>query len=405
MNKTKIVIVGGGFGGVYTAKYLYKLLKDNVDITIINKNNYFLFTPLLHEVATGGLSPKSIVESLREIFRGTSINYVEDTVNEIDRNEKIVKTNKTNFKYDYLVLSPGAETNYFNTPGAQENTFTLKNLNDAITLRNHIIDTFEKAVIKKDSKMLSFAIIGAGATGVELASELIEYLKDTFYIYYSNTGFRREDIKVTLITNTSEIIGQFPIAMRNIAMNTLKKIGIEIMTNATATNIEPNNIKFSDGKNLQAHTIIWVAGVKPSLNQIKGIEIGPKGRIETNEFLQSKNNSEIFSLGDAGGSFPMLAQIAVQQAKTVASNINKLILNKNNAKLEKFSTNIKGLLISLGQLKAIGDFKGYTISGPFMWFIWRTIYLFNFNSWKKRFEIVVEWTINLFYPRDINILK
>lgn len=402
MNKIKIVIIGGGFGGVYTARNLNKLFKDKAEITLINKSNYFLFTPLLHEVATGGLTPESITESLREIFRGTNVNCIEDTVNEIDQNQKIVLTSSKSYNYDYLVVSSGAETNYFGISGAQENSFTLKNLNDAISFRNHIIENFEKATYSKNNDTLSCAIIGAGATGVELASELIEYMRETLCSYYKDSGFKKDDVRVTLITNTPQIISQFPEDMRILAKEELERKGVKIITNATVAKIEPGIITFADSNILKTHTIVWVAGVKPSLYSIKGIEVGQKGRMDVNEYLQNTKNEKIFGLGDASGNLPMLAQIAVQQAKTVAQNI---YAHNSGMELRKFTTNIKGLLISLGQWSALGNFKNKTLSGPIMWFIWRTIYLFNFNSWKKRFEIAIEWTINIFYPRDVTYLK
>ena len=403
MKKIKIVIIGGGFGGVYTARYLEKILDSKkTEITLINKTNYFLFTPMLHEVATGGLTPDSLIESLREIFREKSVNCVEDTVIEIDRTEKRVKTSLNSFDYDYLVISSGAETNYFGIPGVKENTFTLKNINDAISIRNHIIETFERVIETNNKDLLTCAVIGAGATGVELAVELIEYMKHTLCAYYRDSGLNKDDVKVSIITNTPEIITQFPADMRKIALSVLQKNDVNVITNSTVTKIEPHLITFGDGKTLKAHTIIWVAGVKPSLSLIKGLEIEVKGRMEINEYLQSTKNQEIFGLGDSSGNFPMLAQIAVQQAETVAYNINALI---NGRELKEFSTKIKGLLISLGQWYAIGHFGNITLRGPLMWWLWRTIYLFNFHSWKKRFEIAVEWTINLFYPRDITYLK
>jgi NADH dehydrogenase len=402
MNKTKIVIVGGGFGGVYTARNLLKLFGDRAEITIINKNNYFLFTPLLHEVATGALTPQSVVESLREVFRGTPVVNIEDTVTEIDRVNKIVKTSHSNYSYDYLVISSGAETNYFGIPGAQENSFTLKNLNDAISLRNHIIETFEKASESNCSENLSFAIVGAGATGVELAAELAEYVKETLHSYYNNSKIKKEDIKISIITNTSQVISVFPEKMRVLAQKSLESRGISVITNTTVSKVENGQITLADSTTIKAHTIIWVAGVKPSLSSIKGIDVGQKGRMDTNEFLQNINDPTIFGLGDASGNLPMLAQIAVQQAKTVAYNI---YAHKSGLRLNKFETKIKGLLISLGQWNALGNFHGLTLSGPVMWFIWRTVYLFNFNSWKRRLEIAIEWTVNLFYPRDITYLK
>ena len=407
MNKTKIVIVGGGFGGVYTAKNLQKYFDcDSAEITLINPSNYFLFTPLLHEVATGNLSPESIVEPIREVFRDSCINFVEDTVTEVKSETKEVVTNHATFSYDYLVISAGAETNYFGTPGAKENTITLKNMNDAVALRNYIISICEKAVKENNKNLLSVAIVGAGATGVELATELVEYMQHTIFSYYKASGFVKEDIKITLVTATPDVISMFPQKMRDIALAELNKRGIQVMANAMVTKVDPHSITFKDGQTLNAETLIWVAGVTPSLSNIKGVEVGPKKRIEVNASLQSLKNPEIFALGDAGGAFPMLAQVAVRQARVVAQNIHLLARKgETNPLLIPFSFKQKILLISLGQWSAVGHFGSITLRGPLMWFIWRTVYLFNFISWRKKVEIVAGWTINLFYPRDITIIK
>jgi NADH dehydrogenase len=401
-NKTKIVIIGGGFGGIYTAQNLEKTLGGKAEITLINKSNYFLFTPLLHEVATGGLTPKSVTEPIREIFRNSSVQFVEDTAIEVDKTKKEVKTSNSTFSYDYLVIGSGAETNYFGVSGAIENTFTLKNLTDAIALRNHILQTFEQAMDKQDKELLTYTVIGGGATGVELASELIEYAQHTLCTYYKKSGFRRQDIKVNLVTNTPELITPFPEKMRKLALSVLRDRGVNVILNTTIAKIEPHKVITSDNRDIPSHTIIWVAGVKPSLSNIKGIDIGQKGRMDVSEFLQSVQDKNIFGLGDSAGAFPMLAQIAVQQAKTVAHNI---VASINSTEMLKFTTHIKGLLISLGQWSALGQFGKITLSGPVMWWIWRTIYLFNFHSWKKRSEIALEWTANLFYPRDITYIK
>ena len=402
MEKTKIVIIGGGFGGVYTARYLDKLLGKKVEITLINKSNYFLFTPLLHEVATGGLTQDSIVEPIREVFRGENISFVEDSVIEVKKETKEVLTSRVTYSYDYLVISTGAETNYFGIPGAKEHTFTLKNLQDAIAMRNHIIETFEKAIATKNKDLLSFAVIGAGATGIELVAELAEYVRDTLCVYYKDSGLSREDVKVTMLTNLPEILTVFPSDMRKIALAELKKKGIDVKVNTTVVKVDSHLITFSDNTNLSSHTIIWVAGVKPSVLEIKGLEAGQKGRIDTNEYLQTIKHPEIFALGDAGGSSPMLAQVAVQQAKVVARNIDALI---DHTPLTKFTFFQKGLLISIGQWYAVGHFLGLTFKGRLMWLLWRAIYLVNFLSLRKKIEIAFEWTVNFFYPRDITYIK
>ena len=403
VKKIKVVIVGGGFGGVYSAKNLFKFFnKDQIEITLINKTNYFLFTPLLHEVATGGLTPASIVEPIREVFRGESIKIVEDIVNEIDHKSKIVKTPTQSFSYDFLIISTGAETNYFCIPGAQEHAFTLKNLEDAISIRNHIIQTCEEAVKTKNKDLLVTAIVGAGPTGVELAAEFLEYMQHTICSYYKDSGFFKEDIKVNLITTTPDVVSQFPQKMRDLAMIELKKKGINVLTSKVVIKVEQNLLTFKDESTLKAHTVVWVAGVTPTLTEMKGITPGLKGRMTVNEFLQTVDYPNVFSLGDASGTHPMLAQVAVQQGYTVAQNIYSLV---NKEELTPFEFEQLGLLISVGQWYAIGNFFGITFRGKIMWWVWRTVYLFNFLSWRKRFEIVSEWTQNLFYPRDITYLK
>lgn len=389
MKKIKIVIVGGGFGGVYTAQNLCKYFdKNKIEITLINRSNYFLFTPLLHEVATGGLTADSIREPIREVFRNCPVNIVEDTVVEMDKVNKIVKTINTSYAYDYLVVATGAETNYFNTLGAKEHTFALKNLPDASSLRNHIIQTCEQAVLTKNKDMLVTSIIGAGPTGVELAAELQEYMQHTIFTYYNTSHFEKEDIKVILVTATPDIISQFPPKMRIVAARELSNRGIEIKANTIVVKVEPGQLSFKDGTTMKSHTIVWVAGVTA----------GASGRLEINESLQTTSNPEVFALGDTAGKCPMLAQVAVQQAKVVAYNIHALIEKK---KLRVFIFKQKGLLISIGQWYAIGNFFGLTFRGRIMWLIWRTVYLLNFISWRKRFEIAFEWTMNLFSPRDI----
>lgn len=400
--KTKVVIVGGGFGGVYTARNLVN--RDDIEVTLINKTNYFLFTPLLHEVATGALTPDSIVEPIREIFRNKKINFIEDTVIEINESEKYVNTTKSKIDFDFLVISTGADTNYFNTPGAKEYTFTLKSLPDAIAIRNHILDICDKANSTKNKELLTFSVIGAGPTGVEFSAELIEYVQHTMCSYYRNSGFKPSDIKVNLITATPDLISRFPQKMKEIALDEVKNKGINVILNEIVSKVEPGKIHLKSGAIIDSHTNIWVAGVMPILKEINGAEVGTTGRYDTNESLQSKNHAYAFGLGDSSGSFPMLAQIAVQQAKVVAKNITKLV-DDSNAKLDKFVFTEKGLLISLGQWYAAGHFLGFTFKGKIMWWVWRTVYLFNFNSWRKRFEIATEWTINLFYPRDITLLK
>ncbi len=401
MNKIKIIIVGGGFGGVYTAKYLKPLIKSGfAEVTIINKDNYFLFTPLLHEVATGGLSSTSVVEPIEEILRGMGVNFIQDEVISISTNRKEIATGTKTLSYDYLVISSGAETNYYGTPGARENTFTLKSLSDAISIRRTLLDNCRKASTMKDedekTKTLSSIIVGGGPTGVELAAELIEFMHETLCSYYKMCGFSKNHMKVNLVAASKDILPQFPIKLQSIAHKELLNKGVNVMVDTAVTSVESGKITLKNGNSIVANTIIWVAGVKPKLPNMEGVELEKSGRIKIDEYLRVKE--DIFALGDVSGTLPMLAQVAVQQGRNVAHNI---ILTVSDKPLIPFKFTEKGLLVSLGQWYAAGKIFGITLKGPMMWWLWRTIYLFNFHSWRNRVKIATEWTINLFSPRDI----
>jgi NADH dehydrogenase len=404
MKKAHVVIIGGGFGGIYTAHSLKNLIAEGtVEVTLINKTNYFQFTPLLHEVATGGLSPMSVVEPIREIFRNSKVHFIQDEVESINIEEKQVTTINRTIGYDFLVISSGAETNYYGTAGAMDNTLTLKNLTDALVIRKRIIDLCERAAHIADDeerkRLLSVVVVGGGATGVELSAEIIEFMQETLCSYYGTTcHLKKEDMQVTVVAASPDLLPPFPPELRVIAKNELIRKGIKVMTGETVTEVKQNRIIFADKSFIDAGTIIWVAGVKPVSPNISGVEKEKNGRIKIDEFLRVVGHTEVFSLGDTGGTAPMLAQVATQQGRTVAQNIAASIRGKA---LVPFTFFEKGLLVSLGQWYAAGKIFGVTLKGPLMWWIWRTVYLFNFHSGRKRFKIAVEWTVNLFYPRDI----
>lgn len=401
-HKTKIVVVGGGFGGVYTTRHLLKWYqKTEADITLISSSADFLFTPLLHEVAAGQLTPQSITESISKTFKGAGVTVVEDTVTSMDASKKTVKTSKQSFSYDYLVLATGAETNYFNIPGVKENTYALKNIEDAVNLREHIEKAVSKAVSTKKSEHLVTAVVGAGATGLELASELLYYMKDLLKKHDTDKIFTEKDIQMTVITTTPDVLSLFPEDMRAIAMAELVKNNITVLTNTVVSKIDPHVITFQDGKTLKAQNIVWVAGVTPTIGNIEGakesLAMAKNRRMEVNAHLQITNHANIFALGDSAGESPMLAQVAAQQAKIVAWNIYAL---DRNLHLSEFSFHQKGLLVSIGKWFAIGNFgtKKYnvTLRGKVMWVLWKLIYLFNFHSWTKRGQIVKEWGLEIY---------
>ncbi len=409
--KTKIVIVGNGFGGIYTLKNLHKIFhgKKNVEITLIGEKNYFLFTPLLHEVATGSINPVNIIEPIRKVLDCCMSNFYLGKATEIDADNHTVKIGENTIEYDYLVLAPGAETNYFNTPGAKENTLTLKGLDDAIRIKNKIIAQIEKAShlenIDDRKKALSFIIVGGGPTGVELAGELQEMLKDSFSHYFKKEII--ENTSVTIIQKNEDLLTQFGKSLRIKSLKFLRRKGITVLLNTIVKNVGKDYVMIDDDKKIDAETIIWVAGIKPKeLNFRQELTKTLDKKLVVNEFLQLDNHPHIYALGDVaafknpdGQIIPALAQVAEKEAKNVAENIYRDIKNK---KLKNFYYRHSGSMVSLGQWMAIGEISFLSISGRLTWWLWRTVYLSKLISFRKKVRVAIDWTLNIFSPRDIS---
>src|SRR3989338_5918445 len=333
----KIVIVGNGFGGTYALKHLHKFLCNDkrVEITIIGEKNYFLFTPLLHEVATGGVDPGHIIEPTHEIFRCCIAKFHVGRAEHINLKERKVKISgvggEETLLYDYLVLAPGSRTNFYGIPGANKFTLELKSVGDAIKIKNHIVGTAENPAGS------NFIVVGGGPTGVELACELKEFL-----------GQMKSSAEVYLIEKGDEVLTQFGPRMRKGALKILKKKGVRVLLNSRVkeVNFEENPKKLGDG------------------------------RLVVNKYLELEGKSGVFALGDAAacpegeGFLPALAQVAEKQSKTVAKNIYLSIKKRSMA---PFRYRSAGSLVSLGQWHAIGEIYGLYISGPLAWLLWREI--------------------------------
>jgi NADH dehydrogenase len=431
MLRPHIVILGAGFGGMYVARALAPLVKKGeLDVTIVNQTNYFLFTPLLHEVATGSLSPSSVAEPIREIFAHTGVRIIQGVVESIDQSARMAHIlcdhTKHDVHYDFLVIATGATTNYYDIPGADRFSYPLKTLADAAAIRDRIIDSFEEAVLSPDpaarARLLSFAIVGGGATGVETAAEVSDFVKGLVRRYYNDTDCRPDDPcncspeepKVSIIHAGPELLQMFAPSLRQAAERRLRENGVELHMNCKVTAVAPNGLSLSNNTTVPSSTVIWTAGVKPALPRFTGdMPDLTAGRLAIDEYFRLKGDEHIFALGDAAAyvdeastdkssaPLPMLAQVAVGQAKVVAQNIKAAIDGKP---FKAFNYHSKGSMVSVGSWFAIGDIFSMKISGRLTWWLWRTVYLFKFFSWKKRVRIVLQWTLNVFYPRDITKL-
>jgi NADH dehydrogenase len=408
----KILIIGNGFGGVYVLKNLHKILHDNknIELSMVGEKNYFLFTPLLHEVATGGINGTNIIEPIRKILGCYLKNFYLGKAEQINLKDKTVAVNGTLVSYDYLVITPGSETNFFNTPGADKYAFTLKSIDDAIKIKNHCITQMERASHVEDTeerkKMLKFVIVGGGPTGVELVAEMEELVRETFSHYYRKEVVK--DVSIVLVQRGPELVPQFGTKIRKKSLLVLQNKGINVLLNTAVKEVGVSYVVVNDNTKIETETVIWVGGIKPAnLNFAEEVTKSPDGRLVVNEYLQLNNYKEIFAIGDVtlfkdkDSALPALAQVAEKESRTVAKNIKSLM---NEKVMETFSYHSSGNLMSLGQWMAVGEIAGFSFSGHLAWWFWRTVYLSKLISFRKKIRVAVDWTMNIFSPRDISRL-
>lgn len=410
-NQTRILVLGAGFGGVYVLKHLHKYFhKDKrVHITVVNPTNYFLFTPLLHEVATGSLSPGNIIEPLRKLFKCCNITYVIGEVKSLSLKNKQVQTTQGEFEFDYAVVALGSQANFYNVKGAEKYSFQLKTLSDAIQLKNHFIHIFEKAAHEKNEeelyKLLHFVVVGGGPTGVELVAEMSELFYDTFGKYYPKQVL--DKVRISLLQKEDALLNHFPPSLQKRSLAVLKKKRVHVHFRTEVTEVGADYIKTQEGNKSPTRTVIWTAGVAPQklvLDEV--VETDGKGRLVVDGTLRTKEFKNIFVLGDMaafknenGKILPMLAQVATQEGEIVAQNIKRLV---NGEDPLPFTYHHSGDLVSLGEWVAVGEIGRFKLRGRFTWWLWRTVYLSKLVSHRKKLKVAFEWTINLFLPRDIS---
>ncbi|MAQ77310.1 hypothetical protein CL684_02180 [Candidatus Campbellbacteria bacterium] len=411
MKKSKhIVILGAGFGGYEAYKALPQWIHKEHTVTVIDKKNHFLFTPLLPEVAGSSLDQHSIVAPLRDILHKDT-RFINKKVVKVNTDTQIVSLEGEDIEYDYLISALGAETFFYGTPGAEEHCLVLKHLEDAVAIRNICIDVFEQAsqIESKEERaqLLSFMVVGAGPTGAELAGEMGELLFNT--LLKQHPRITRDEVSLHIVNGGPRILQMFDESLSAYAQKSLEQNHIRISNNVRINEVQEGKAITAEGEALTAYTIIWTAGVSAiDLTCECGSFEKERGRIFTKRTLQAKNNDNVFVVGDMalfptedGRGLPMTAQVAHQQGECAGNNLVALMRGKE---LKEFTYKEKGLLASLGSFDAIGQVNGFKVKGVFAWLVWRSVYWILFGFWRKRIAILGEWIRNLFVPRDTSRL-
>jgi NADH dehydrogenase len=448
INRKRIVVLGGGFAGVAVLRKLQTKFQTNVgiEITMVSKDNYMLFTPMLHEVASGMIETRHIVTPIRAFCNRSR--FYSAIVEDIDlKNKKVMirsstSTSKTDrliedhiselnstrsLYYDYLVIALGSETKFFGMSDVQQNAFTIKSLDDAINLRNHIIYLLEQSDQLPDNdtattsnntykdlrkKLLTFVVVGGGFAGVETAGEINDFVKDSAKDYYHNID--SNNIRTILIQSGDRLLPEMSEELAAFALEKLRNSGVEVILDTRIVGATSNSVKLGNGTIIPTRTIVWSGGVSPnSLIANLPCQHDKSGRIVVDKYLEVPQFRSVYALGDCayiidpntGKPYPTTAQHAIREGSVVAKNIVAAIEDRRLDDRQAFDYKTKGMMASIGKRTGIGNLLGIEVQGFLAWWIWRNYYLANLPTLQKKIRIMSDWMLDIFFKRDVTMLK
>jgi len=418
MSKKSILILGGGFAGSKVLQEIQKKFKNNdeIEITLVSQDNFFLFTPMLPEISSGMLHPSDVSTPIRTFC--TSANFCHAKIQSIDLDKRTVSAirifdNKVmNFNYDHLVLAMGSKDNFFGNGNIERYSFTIKTLEDAIGIRNHVISVLECADQEREKmlqeQLLRFVIVGGGFAGVEIASEIHHFLHDSAKHFYRNID--PETIRVIIVSARSGILPEIGEELGKFALEYIRKTGIEVITNTKAIDAGEGFVMLNDNAVIPCSTLIWAGGVivDPLIASLS-CKHGPSGRVLVDEYLRIENYPNVFALGDCthledpktNTVYSPTAQIAIRQAKIVSANLDAAIMGGDTKSFQPFSYNNKGIMATIGKRTGVALINGWKIHGLLAWILWRAFYWSNLPTKEKKIKVAFDWLFDSMFLADI----
>ena len=411
--RTRVVILGGGFGGLYVALELEKTLArdPDVEITLINRENFFLFTPMLHEVAASDLDLTNIVNPVRKLLK--RVNFFAGDVERVNLERKTVQVSHGfdhhhhEMPYDHLVVALGSITNFYNLPGLEERALTMKSLGDAIHLRNRLIAHLEEAdteccaAIREP--LMTFVVAGGGFAGVETIAAINDFVHHALRFY---PNLKNMDVRMVLVHPGSVILPELGEKLGAYAQKKLAARGVDIRVNTKVAGVSDDGVELSDGTFLSSKTLIWTAGTSPHPLLSSLPCTMDRGRMLVDETLEVKGWPGVWALGDCalvpdvhtGKYCPPTAQHALREGRVLARNITATV--RGGAK-KRFSFKTIGQLAAIGRRTGVASIFGVNFSGFIAWWMWRTIYLSKLPRFEKKLRVALDWTLDLLFSKDL----
>ncbi|MEY3250051.1 MAG: hypothetical protein RLZZ27_159 [Actinomycetota bacterium] len=392
MNRPKVVILGGGFGGLAAARALYK----DADVTVVDRHNYQTFLPLLYQVSTAGLAADHVAYPIRGALRKTSVKFrMASPINIDHRNKEVKLDSSETLKFDHLIVALGSVTADFGIPGVKEFALGMKSVSEALTIRAEIMRRFEDLCRFEDDTKFSVTVIGGGPTGVEMAGAIAELIRGPLK---SDQAQVAKNINVTLIEAGPRLLPPFAPSLSARTKKDLEKLGVKVLLNTAVKELAHRKIFLKDGTSLQSEVSIWAAGVKGA-DAMKDLNLPIEAnRVAVEPTMQVKNYPYLWALGDIAGAkgkdgapLPMVAPVAIQQGKFIAKQIKRISQNK---KLEHFKYLDKGSMATIGRNKAVVQVRWFKLAGPRAWLVWLWLHLFYLLGGRNKIGTMADWTWN-----------